>query len=102
VVTGVLGRRDGGVRFGATTSMPGSASAPLEAGVAACDTAVLPSPSSSDAEQERRSVLLAESVIVQSPDLMSKGRTRGYQRTRKCLPPMGDGLIFVCPGGSAR
>jgi len=34
---------------------------------------VLPSPSSSDAEQERRRVFLAESVIVRGSDLIKLG-----------------------------
>src|ERR1700731_4958697 len=78
VVTRVWGRRGGCARRGWMTSIFGSAVVPLPAGAAVCDIAVPPRPSSSDAELERRRVLLATSVIV--PILMSHGRIRPCRR----------------------
>src|SRR6266566_4195793 len=62
VTTRVLGRRGGCARCsGLTTVMLGRLVVPPPA---VCDVAVPPRPSSSDAELERRSVLLTKSVIV--------------------------------------
>src|SRR5438552_17612195 len=78
VTTRVLGRRGGCVRCsGRTTVMPGRLVAPPPA---VCDIAVSPRPSSSDAELERRSVVLIKSVIVPIP---IKQLPKRHQRIRK-------------------
>jgi hypothetical protein len=56
---------------------------PFAAGAAVCDSAVPPRPSSSDAELERRRVLLAKSDIC--PDSNTARRFRFYQRIREAL-----------------
>src|SRR2546429_9025324 len=77
VTTRTLGRRGGCARSGRTTVMLGRLVVPPPA---VCDMAVPPRPSSSDAELERRSVLLAKSVIVQIP---IKQLPKRHQRIRK-------------------
>src|ERR1700694_5590803 len=98
VATRVLGRRGGCARRGSMTSIFGSAVVPLPAGAAVCDIAVPPRPSSSDAELERRRVVLTESVIIPDPE---KAAARFVvNEFEKCLPSMWDGLISIYPCGT--
>src|SRR5713101_8480232 len=101
VVTRVRGRRGGCARRGSMTSIFGSAVLPPPAGDAVCDIAAPPRPSSSDAELERRRVVLTESVIIPDPDKAAARFVVVYEFEKR-LPSMCDGPISIYPGGIGR